>query len=33
MDREHVKGVTDKAKGAIEDTAGQIRGDKQLSLD
>jgi len=30
MDREHVKGVADKAKGAIKDTAGKITGDKEL---
>ena len=26
MDREHVKGAADKAKGAIKDTAGRLRG-------
>jgi len=30
MDREHVKGVADKAKGAVKDTAGKVTGDKQL---
>jgi uncharacterized protein YjbJ (UPF0337 family) len=30
MDREHVKGVADKAKGAIKDTAGKLSGDKEL---
>lgn len=30
MDREHVKGTADKAKGAIKDTAGKITGDKKL---
>jgi uncharacterized protein YjbJ (UPF0337 family) len=30
MDREHVKGTADKAKGAIKDTAGKITGDKEL---
>jgi uncharacterized protein YjbJ (UPF0337 family) len=30
MDREHVKGAADKAKGSIKDTAGKITGDKQL---
>jgi uncharacterized protein YjbJ (UPF0337 family) len=30
MDREHVKGTADKAKGAIKDTAGKITGDKGL---
>jgi len=30
MDREHVKGVADKAKGTIKDAAGKARGDKKL---
>jgi uncharacterized protein YjbJ (UPF0337 family) len=30
MDREHVKGAAEKAKGAIKDTAGKITGDKKL---
>ena len=30
MDREHVKGAADKAKGAIKDTAGKMTGDKEL---
>ena len=30
MDREHVKGMADKAKGAIKDTAGKLTGDKKL---
>jgi uncharacterized protein YjbJ (UPF0337 family) len=30
MDREHVKGATDKAKGAVEDTAGKLTGDSKL---
>jgi uncharacterized protein YjbJ (UPF0337 family) len=30
MDREHVKGAADKAKGAIKDTAGKMTGDKKL---
>ena len=30
MDREHVKGTADKAKGAIKDTAGKMTGDKEL---
>ena len=28
MDREYVKGAPDKAKGAIEDTAGKAAGDQ-----
>ena len=30
MDREHVKGAADKAKGAIKQGAGKISGDKEL---
>jgi uncharacterized protein YjbJ (UPF0337 family) len=30
MDREHVKGTAEKAKGAIKDTAGKVTGDKRL---
>jgi len=30
MDREHIKGAADKAKGAIKETAGKITGDKEL---
>jgi uncharacterized protein YjbJ (UPF0337 family) len=30
MDREHVKGTAEKAKGAIKDTAGKMTGDKKL---
>lgn len=30
MDREHVKGTAEKAKGAIKDTAGKLTGDKKL---
>jgi len=30
MDREHVKGVADKAKGTIKEGAGKISGDKEL---
>jgi uncharacterized protein YjbJ (UPF0337 family) len=30
MDREHIKGMADKAKGAIKDTAGKMTGDKEL---
>ena len=29
MDREHVKGVAEKAKGAIKETAGKVSGDKE----
>ena len=30
MDREHIKGATDKAKGAIKETAGNMTGDEKL---
>jgi uncharacterized protein YjbJ (UPF0337 family) len=30
MDREHVKGAADKAKGIIKEIAGKITGDKEL---
>jgi uncharacterized protein YjbJ (UPF0337 family) len=30
MDREHVKGAADKAKGSVKEAAGKISGDKEL---
>ena len=30
MDREHVKGAANKAKGAIKDAVGKVTGDKEL---
>ena len=30
MDREHVKGFAEKAKGAIKEGAGKVTGDKEL---
>jgi uncharacterized protein YjbJ (UPF0337 family) len=30
MDREHVKGAADKAKGTIKEAAGKLTGDKEL---
>jgi uncharacterized protein YjbJ (UPF0337 family) len=33
MDREHVKGAADKAKGAIKDGAGRLTGDKHLQAE
>ena len=34
MDREHMKGAPDKAKGAIKDTAGKAAGDEtELEFD
>ena len=33
MDREHVKGTADKAKGAIKDTTGKVMDDKRLQAE
>jgi uncharacterized protein YjbJ (UPF0337 family) len=33
MNRDHVKGAADKAKGAIKDAAGKITGDKELQTE
>ena len=33
MDKEHVKGAADKAKGEIKDTAGKVTGDKELQAE
>ena len=33
MDREHVKGVAEKAKGAIKETAGKVSGYKELETE
>ena len=33
MDREHVKGAVDKAKGAIKDTAGKMTGDTKMQAE
>ena len=30
MDREHVKGFAEKAKGSIKEGAGKLTGDKEL---
>jgi uncharacterized protein YjbJ (UPF0337 family) len=30
MDREHVRGAADRAKGAIKEAAGKVSGDKEL---
>ena len=30
MDKEHVKGAANKAKGAIKEGAGKLSGDKKL---
>ena len=33
MDREHVKGAADNAKGAVKDVAGKITGDEKLQAE
>lgn len=33
MDREHVRGTADKAKGAIKDAAGKLTGDKKMQAE
>jgi uncharacterized protein YjbJ (UPF0337 family) len=33
MDREHVKGATDKAKGAVKDTVGNMTGDTKMQAE
>ncbi len=33
MDKEHVKGAADKAKGTIKETAGKVTGDKGLEAE
>ncbi len=33
MDKEHIKGAADKAKGAVKDAAGKITGDKSLQAE
>ena len=30
MDREHVKGAADKAKGTVKDTLGKMTGDTKM---
>ena len=33
MDKEHLKGAADKAKGAVKDAAGKLTGDKQMQAE
>ncbi len=33
MDREHIKGAAEKAKGSIKDAAGKVTGDKKLEAE
>ena len=30
MDKEHIKGAADKAKGGVKDAVGKMTGDKEL---
>jgi uncharacterized protein YjbJ (UPF0337 family) len=33
MDKEHIKGAADKAKGAVKDAAGGLTGDTKLQAE
>ena len=33
MDKEHIKGAADKAKGAVKDAAGKLMDDKRLQAE
>ena len=33
MDKEHLKGAADKAKGAVKDAAGKLMDDKKLQAE
>jgi uncharacterized protein YjbJ (UPF0337 family) len=33
MDKEHVKGVAEKTKGAIKDQVGKLTGDKKMQAE
>ena len=33
MDREHIKGMADKAKGAVKDAVGKATGDAKLQTE
>jgi uncharacterized protein YjbJ (UPF0337 family) len=33
MDKEHIKGAADKAKGAVKDAAGKLTGDQKLQAE
>jgi uncharacterized protein YjbJ (UPF0337 family) len=33
MDKEHIKGAADKAKGTVKDAAGKAMGDKKLQAE
>jgi uncharacterized protein YjbJ (UPF0337 family) len=33
VDKEHVRGAADKAKGAVKDAAGKMTGDKEMQAE
>ena len=33
MDKEHIKGAADKAKGAVKDTVGKVTGDTKMQAE
>jgi uncharacterized protein YjbJ (UPF0337 family) len=33
MDKQHVKGAADKAKGAVKDAVGKMTGDKRMQAE
>ena len=33
MDKEHIKGVADKVKGAVKDTVGKVTGDTKMQAE
>lgn len=33
MDREHIRGASDQAKGAVKDAAGKLTGDKEMQAE
>jgi uncharacterized protein YjbJ (UPF0337 family) len=33
MDKEHIKGAADNAKGAVKEAAGKVTGDKKLEAE
>jgi uncharacterized protein YjbJ (UPF0337 family) len=33
MDKEHIKGAADKAKGAVKDAVGKMTGDKEMQAE
>jgi uncharacterized protein YjbJ (UPF0337 family) len=33
MDKEHIKGTAEKAKGVVKDTTGKVLGDKEMQAE